>query len=173
VHTHVAGEDSRGGAGPRCTDGLTLDRKEVAEGGGHPRCTDGHTPAGGSGEERAGGGERRYPSTLHRRAPSSHQESRERRLSPRKRLRIIGSCSSLNSQKESIPTQSPPSAVRKIRRGRARGPRAEASRQSYVRELRPSSGARLRFCRTLFRALVRERTLFKFGYAWVRGRGIS
>jgi hypothetical protein len=67
----------------------------------------------GLGEERDEGGERRYPSTLHRRVPSSHQESRERRLSPRKRLRKTGSCSSLNSQKESIPTQSPPSAARK------------------------------------------------------------
>jgi hypothetical protein len=66
------GGDSRGGAGPRCTDGLTLDRKEVAGGGAHPCCSDGHTPAGGSGEERAGGGERRYPSMLHRRTPSSH-----------------------------------------------------------------------------------------------------
>jgi hypothetical protein len=79
----------------------------------------GTLPLEGPGEERAGGGERRYPSTLHRRVPSFHQESRERRLSPRKRLRKIGSCSSLNSQKEPIPTQSPPSAARKILRGRA------------------------------------------------------
>jgi hypothetical protein len=42
-------EDSRGGVGPRCTDGPTLDRKGVVEGGGHPWFTDGHTPAGGSG----------------------------------------------------------------------------------------------------------------------------
>jgi hypothetical protein len=70
-------------------------------------------PPEGLGEERDEGGERRYPSTLHRRVPSCHQESREKRLSPRKRLRKTGSCSSLNSQKESIPTQSPPSAARK------------------------------------------------------------
>jgi hypothetical protein len=76
----------------------------------------GTLPLGGAGGR---GGERRYPSTLHRRAPSSHQDSRERRLSPRRRLRIIGSCSSLNSQKEPIPTQSPPSAARKIPQGRA------------------------------------------------------
>jgi hypothetical protein len=80
----------------------------------------GTLPLEGAWEEGAGGGERRYPSTLHRRAPSSHQESRERKLSPRRRLRKIGSCSSLNSQKEPIPTQSPPSAARKIPRGRAR-----------------------------------------------------
>jgi hypothetical protein len=92
------------GVGPRCTDGPSL----VGEKGG-VRCKRG-----------TGGGEGRYPSTLHRRAPSSHQESRERRPSPRRRLRKIGSCSSLNSQKEPIPTQSPPLAARKILRGRAR-----------------------------------------------------
>jgi hypothetical protein len=44
------GGDSRGGAGPRCTDGPFLDRKRgIAGGGDHPRCTDGHTLAGGSG----------------------------------------------------------------------------------------------------------------------------
>jgi hypothetical protein len=74
----------------------------------------GTLPLEGPREERAGSGERRYPSTLHRRAPSSHQGSREGRLSPRKRLRKTGSCSSLNSQKESIPTQ----AARKILRGK-------------------------------------------------------
>jgi hypothetical protein len=45
---------------------------------------------------------------------------RERRLSPRNRLRKISFCSSLNSQKEPIPTQSPLSAARKILLGRAR-----------------------------------------------------
>jgi hypothetical protein len=65
----------------------------------------GTLPPEGLGEERDEGDERRYPSTLHRRVPSSYQESRERRLSPRRRLRKIGSCSSLNSQKEPIPTQ--------------------------------------------------------------------
>jgi hypothetical protein len=80
----------------------------------------GTLPLEGPGEERPGGGERRYPSSLHRRAPSSHQESRERRLSRRKRLRKTGSSSSLNSQKDPIPTQSPHSAARKIPRGRAR-----------------------------------------------------
>jgi hypothetical protein len=109
----------REGGGPHCTDGPTLDRKGVAGRGDHPRCTDGHTLAEGSGEERAGGGERRYPSSLHRRAPSSHQENRKRRLSPLNRLRKTGSCSFLNSQ-EPIPTQSPPLAARKILRGRAR-----------------------------------------------------
>jgi hypothetical protein len=61
-------------------------------------------PQEGLGEERDEDGERRYPSTLHRRVSSSHQESRERRLSPRERLRKIGSCSFLNSQREPIPT---------------------------------------------------------------------
>jgi hypothetical protein len=41
--------DSRGGVGPRYTDGPTLDRKGVAGGGDHPRCTDEHTFSGGSG----------------------------------------------------------------------------------------------------------------------------
>jgi hypothetical protein len=127
AHLRSRGGDSRGGVGPRCTDGPTLDRKGVAGGGDHPRCTDGHIPAEGSGEERDEGGERRYPSTLHRRVPSSHLE--------RKRLRKIGSCNSLNGQKEPIPTQSSPVAARKIRRGRARVCRRGASRQSYVREL--------------------------------------
>jgi hypothetical protein len=113
-HAHAAGEDSRGGVGPCCTDRPTLEGKGVAGGGDHPRCTDGHTPAGSAGERGPGGGQRRYPSTLHRRAPSSLQESLERRLSPRRRLWKIGSCSSLNSQKEPIPIQSPPSAARKI-----------------------------------------------------------
>jgi hypothetical protein len=45
----------------------------------------------------------------------------------------------------------------------ARGPRAEASPQSYLRELWPSGGARLRFGGALFWALVRERTLLKVG----------
>jgi hypothetical protein len=71
-------------------------------------------PQEGLEEVRDEDGERRYPSTLHRRLPSSHQESWERRLSPRKRLRKTDSCSFLNSQKEPIPTQSPLSAARKI-----------------------------------------------------------
>jgi ribosomal protein L32 len=80
----------------------------------------GTLPPEGLGEEGDKGSERRYPSTLHRSVRSSHQKSQERRLSPRKRLMKTGSCSSLNSQKEPIPTQSPPSAARKIPRGRAR-----------------------------------------------------
>jgi hypothetical protein len=91
----------------------------------------------GLGEERDESGERRYPSTLHRRVPSSHQESRERRLSPRKRLKKTGSCNSLNSRKESIPTQSPPSAARKTLSGRARvcrrGARGWESPANYSR----------------------------------------
>jgi hypothetical protein len=94
--------------------------KGVAGGGGHLRCTDGTLPPEGLGEERGGGCERGYPFTLHRRVPSSHQESRERRLSPWRRLRKTGSCSSLNSPKEPISTQSPSSAAREIPRGRAR-----------------------------------------------------
>jgi hypothetical protein len=74
----------------------------------------GTLPPEGLVEERDEGGERGYPSTLHRRVPSSHQESRERRLSPQKRLRKTGACSFLNSQQEPIPTQSPLSAARKI-----------------------------------------------------------
>jgi hypothetical protein len=57
---------------------------------------------------------RRCPPTFHSWVRSSHQGSRERRFESRKRLRKIGSCSSLNSQKEPISTQSPPSAAWKI-----------------------------------------------------------
>jgi hypothetical protein len=55
----------------------------------------------------------------------------------------------------------------------ARDPRAEASHESYLRELRPSGGACLRLGGALFRALVQERTLLNVGYALVRGIGIS
>jgi hypothetical protein len=92
----------------------------------------GTLPLEGPEEQRAGGGERRYPSMLHRRAPFSHQESRERRLSSRKRLRNTGFCSSINSQKEPILTQSPPSAARKILRGRAPVCRRVALRQKRL-----------------------------------------
>jgi hypothetical protein len=47
---------------------------------------------------------RRCPPTFHSWVPSSHHGSWERRFESRQRLRKIGSCSSLNSQKEQIPT---------------------------------------------------------------------
>jgi hypothetical protein len=123
----VSGRRSRHGGGFERRGRSTLHRRTIsrqekgmAGGGGHPRCTDGTLPPEGLGAERGEGGDTGYPSTLHRRVSSSHQESRERRLSPRRRLRKTGSCSSLNSHKEPIPTQSPPSAARKIPRGTAR-----------------------------------------------------
>jgi hypothetical protein len=64
--------------------------------------------------------ERKYLPTLHDWVQSSHQGSRERRFESWKRLRKIGSCSSLYSQKKPISIQSPFAAARKIRRGRAR-----------------------------------------------------
>jgi hypothetical protein len=92
------GGDSRGGAGLRCTDGPFRDRKAgLREEVTIHVAQIGTLPLEGPEEERGEGGERIYPSTLHRRVPFSHQKSRERRLSPRKRLRKIGSYSSLNS----------------------------------------------------------------------------
>jgi hypothetical protein len=124
------------------TDPLSTGRR-VAGGSGHPRCTDGHTPAGRSGGERDESGEREYPSTLHRRVSSSHQESRERRMSPRKRLRKTGSYSSLNSQKEPSPTQSPPSAAGKIPRERARvGWRGDRGQRRLANRICESCGRR-------------------------------
>jgi hypothetical protein len=60
--------------------------------------------------------ERRYPPTLLGSVPSSLQGSRERRCESRKRLRKIGSCSSLYSQKKTIPTQLSPAVARNIRK---------------------------------------------------------
>jgi hypothetical protein len=100
---------SRRGGGAERRGRFTLHRrifsrreKRLAGGGGHLRCTEGPPPAGGFEEGGGGDGERGYLSTLHRRVPSSHQESRERRLSPWRKLRKTGSCSSLNSPKEPI-----------------------------------------------------------------------
>jgi hypothetical protein len=114
-------KDSRGGARPRCTFGHPLNRM----GGCRRRCPPtlhgwAHSRRGKRGHWRGcERDERRYPPTLHVWVPFSHQGSRERRFEPRKALRKIGSCSSLNSQKEPIPTQSPPATSRKIRWGRA------------------------------------------------------
>jgi hypothetical protein len=77
------------------------------------------------------GYEGKCPPTLHSWVPSSHQGSQERRFESRKRLRKIGSCSFLNSQKEQIPTQSPPAVARKIHRGRARVCRGGARRPDF------------------------------------------
>jgi hypothetical protein len=51
--------------------------------------------------------ERKYPPTFHRWVPSSHQGSWERRFESRKRLKNIGSCSSLNRWKETSGSENP------------------------------------------------------------------
>jgi hypothetical protein len=133
---------TRGGARPRYTVEHLLDRIGVCGRRCPPMLQSwAHSRREKRGQgKRCKGDERKYPLTFHSWVPSSHQGSRERRFESRKRLRKIGSCNSLNSQREPIPTQLPPSAVRKIRWGRARVCCRGASRQSYVQELRPSEG---------------------------------
>jgi hypothetical protein len=152
-------------------------------GGARPRSTVGHAHATGRNREEVsthvpqlgilsigwGVCGRRYPPTLHSWVPSSHQESRDRRFEFRKRLWKISSCSSLNSQKEQIFTQSPPAAARKIRRGRARVCR----RGARIREF-PANHSRGSCGRWAARpGPSPSKNAAELGYAWVRGRDVS